>query len=315
MVYFSASAPRRTFLASILLGCALAASVPGEAGAEKPADNGEGRVLARVNGEPITEVQVLRRLKAVDPQVEDHRGDPNRWARLLESATEAEIRDQLLLQAARAEGLEIPQEELSAALARSREMLGAERFAEMLARRSASEEDYAAFLRDRLLINRYRSKVTGGLKVDEATIRDYYRGHKASFQAPARVRLETVELTDAGFVEQIAERLRGGEALAAIADPDVGIRTREGWVNERDLPPELRRQVEAAAAKDVLGPIDAGGKTRVIRIGEQQASRRLSYKESKGLIRERLLENRRQVALDDWYERAKRQAQIEYLPR
>jgi parvulin-like peptidyl-prolyl isomerase len=298
-----------------LLGCAFAAPALGEAGAEKPADNGEPGLLARVNGAPITEAQVLRRLKAVDPQVEDHRGDPNRWARLLENATEAEIRDQLLLQAARTERLEISEEQLDAALMRSREMLGEERFAKMLAQRGASEADYKTFLGNRLLIDRYRSKVTGDVEVDEATMRDYYRGHKESFQAPARVRLETVELADAGLAERVAERLRGGEALAAIADSDAGIRTREVWVDERDLPPELRGQVEAAAAKDVLGPIDAGGKTRVIRVGGQQASRRLSYKESKGLIRKRLLENRRQAALDDWYERAKRQARIEYPPR
>jgi hypothetical protein len=44
----------------------------------------------------------------------------------VESATEAEIRD-LLLQAARAEGLEVAEVDLSAALARSREMENARR--------------------------------------------------------------------------------------------------------------------------------------------------------------------------------------------
>jgi hypothetical protein len=57
-------------------------------------------------------------------------------------------------------------------------------------------------------------------------LRDYHRGHKESFQAPARVRLETVELTDAGLTEPVAERPQRGEALAVVAD--AGIRTKEG---------------------------------------------------------------------------------------
>jgi parvulin-like peptidyl-prolyl isomerase len=269
-------------------------------------------VLVIVNGEPVTEAQILRRLKAVDPDVELHRDDANRWSRLLEGATEAEIRDRLLLQAARAEGLEIAEEKLSAALARSRELLGEKRFTEMLAQQNASEADYRAFLKDRLLIDDYRDKVTGDLVLDKATLRDYYRGHRDSFQAPARVRLEMAELTDAGLVDRVAGRLRGGEALAEIDDPDAGIRTMERWVNLRDLPPELSEQVEIAGAGDVLEPFSSGETTRVIRVGERQASRRLSFKESKELIRRKLLESRRQAALDDWYDRAKREARIEY---
>jgi hypothetical protein len=57
--------------------------------------------------------QILRRLKAVDPQVDVYRDDPNRWSRLIESATEAEIRDRLMLQAARDEQMEVSSEEES----------------------------------------------------------------------------------------------------------------------------------------------------------------------------------------------------------
>jgi len=278
---------------------------------EKTAPNASA-VLVNVNGEPVTEAQILRRLKAVDPDVELHRDDANRWSRLMESATEAEIRDRLLLQGARAEGMKILEEQLAAALARSRELLGEERFAAMLANQDASEADYKTFLEERLLIDQYRAKVTGDPAIDEATLRDYYRGHKGSFQAPARARLEMVELTDARLAERVVERLRAGEPLAELDDRDAGIHTMERWVNLRDLPRALEEQVEHAEANDVLGPLAAGEKTRVIRVGERQASHKLSYKEAKGLIRTKLQERRRQAALDDWYEQAKRQARIEY---
>jgi hypothetical protein len=97
----------------------------------------------------------------------------------------------------------------------------------MLAERQASEADCRAFLSSRMLIDKYRSRIVDDLEVDEATLRDYYRGHRDSFQAPARVGLEVVELTDVGLAERIAERLREGEALAAVEDPDAGVRIRE----------------------------------------------------------------------------------------
>jgi hypothetical protein len=78
------------------------------------------------------------------------------------------------------------------------------------------------------------------------------------------------------------------------------------------LPPALREQIENAAAKDVLGPLRAEEKIRVIRVVERQASSKLSCQESKRLIQARLLESRRQAAVDAWYDRAKRWAQILY---
>jgi parvulin-like peptidyl-prolyl isomerase len=304
--------PPGILCAALLLGAADPVSASGEALTAPPQGAHDSKVLVVVNGEPITEAQVLRRLKAVDPDVEVHRETPNRWSRLMESATEAEIRDRLLLQAARADGLEVSQGDLSGQLARSREILGEDRFAEMLARRGASDADYRAFLRDRMLIDKYRSMLFADLDIDDATLRDYYRGHKESFRAPARVWLEAVELADAGLAQRVAERLRGGEKLTALADAGAGVRTREGWVLERDLPAKVRELVDAAAAGDVLGPIDAGGETRVIRVRERQASRLLSYQESRDLIRERLTENRVQAVLDAWYEGARGGATIEY---
>ena len=273
---------------------------------------GKETVLARVNGEPITDRQVLRRLKAVDPKVEEHRSDLNRWMRLTESAMEAEIRDRLLLQAARAEGLEVSPDELSTALARSRELLGAERYAAMLANRGATEADYAGFLGDRLLIDKYRAKITGDLTVDDENLRDYYRGHKASFVAPARVRLEVVETTDVQLADRTVEQLREGEPLQVLSGLAPGVRSKDEWVNETSLPPDLRAQIEAADLNAVLGPIEVAGRFRVIRLRERQASRKLSFEESKDLIRQRLLQNREQAGLDAWYEQAKRTAKIEY---
>jgi len=270
-------------------------------------------VLARVNGEPITDEQVLRRLKAVDPKVEEHRSDPNRWMRLTESATEAEIRDRLLLQAAHAEGLEVPPDELSSALARSRELLGSERYAAMLSDRGATETEYARFLSDRLLIDKYRAKITADLTVDDETLRDYYRGHKASFVVPDRVRLEVVETMDVQIADRTAEQLReGGPLQEALSGFGPGVRSKDEWINEGSLPPELRAQIKAADLNAVLGPIEVGGRFRVIRVRDRQASRKLSFGKSRDIIRQRLLQNRSQAAMDAWYEQAKRTAKIEY---
>ena len=288
----------------VVLLCAVAVSPAVEPAAP--------RVLALVNDQPITEAQVLRRLKAVDPYVESHRADPNRWRRLIESGTEAAIRDRLMLQAATTEGLAVTPEELAAALTRTRELLGEDGYAAMLARQGASQSDFQAFLERRMLIDKFRAKFRDGLSIDDETLRDYYRGHKDGFVSPERLRLETVEVGDVALADQVKTRLQEGAQLATLRDLGDDVRVRDGWVARRQLPAGLQAHLDTANPGDVVGPLETAGRFRVVRVAALEPSRKLTFQEARDVIRERLLGNREQHAVDSWYEQAKRAAKIEY---
>ena len=161
-------------------------------------------IVARVNGEPVYEADVLKRMRAAHGgDIEEVKQDPNRWQMLMDVATETEVMDQLLLQSARADGMTVPVEEARELLTRSKEMAGELAFSEMLAAREADEEAFQDFLVERELIDQYKDKLVTGLAVDEDVLRNYYEGHADTFAEPDSVRLEVFTFGSRETAEKI----------------------------------------------------------------------------------------------------------------
>jgi hypothetical protein len=261
----------------------------GGAAAAPPAD---AAILATVNGKPVTEERVLRRLQAVDGALEPYRQDANRWRRLLEAGLEAEIRDQLLLQAAVAAGVGVTGQEVEAARAGSRRLLGEEGYRTLLAKRGATEQEYADFLRERLLIERYKAGLFKDIALDEATLRAYFDGHPERFSRPRRVQLEALPPKPAGAARQAPPR----------------------WFAVEALPSGLRAQLETARAGDVIEAVGEDGQSRRLRVLAVEEARPLRFDEAREGVRAVLLRRRQAAALEDWYTRARNTATIDYLP-
>ena len=283
------------------------------------ASSPESAVLARVNGEPITERMVLRRLQAVHGDVEPYRQDANRWQRMLEAGVEAGIRDRLLLQSAIAEKLQVSEQEVQEARARSRRLLGEDRFQSMLEKRGASEADYDAFLRERLLIDKYKAKLFKGISVDEETLHSYYDGHQELFTQPRRAHLVSVLLGNPEAAREFLTALKSIDddgTLPGKQDDNVGPAesVQHRWVVIDDLPPEFRAQLETAKAGDVLEPVEEAGQTRIIRVLAIEEARPLSFDEARDGLEARFLRRRQESQLDDWFAQASKQASIEYRP-
>jgi hypothetical protein len=151
-----------------------------------------------------------------------------------------------------------------------------------------------------------------GIDVGEETLHDYYRGHRDSLVAPERLYIEMAEFQDMESALRVAERMKEGRSLHAFSDPDAKLRVGEGWIVRRNLPMDLQRQAGAAEPGDVLGPLEANGKVRVLRIRERQPQRMLTYDESREFVRQRLIGMHEKERLNAWYEQAKRNAELEF---
>ena len=281
---------------------------------------GDSTILARVNGESITEAQVLRRLQAVHGDLEPHRQQPNRWQRMLEAGIDAELHDRLLLQAAVAAKLKVTPEEVIASRKRTKEILGEAPFLKMLSSRGATKQDYDAFLRKRLLINNYKDRLFSEISLDEATLRAYYEGHKELFTLPRRVEVETLAVKDRELAQAIYKELKAGsdfqEAVSQKkAESDGGMVVTMNRVVIDDLPTNIRKLVESAKPGDVLEPVDDFGKVRLIKIHATKPAQTLTFEKAKPEIESSLLNKRQQAILEDWFEQTRKKANIEYYPR
>ena len=272
-------------------------------------------VVARVNGAPVYQADVLRRLRAVHgSDIETAKADPNRWRMLLDVSTQTAVTDKLLLQAAVAEGMALSANEAKGLLDRTRKAMGDRAFHELLEQHG---EALRGFLVERELINRYKEKLFSGIGVEKGVLKEYYRGHKDTFAEPEQVRLEVFTFGVLETAEKIHGRWKGGESFDEIAEAyqiegeRVGRRTR--WMPIDAVPVELRARVRGADAGTILEPVPIAGKFYVVRVIEKKEARSPGFDEVKDEIRETILDRRKSKALDEWYTAASREAKIEYV--
>jgi peptidyl-prolyl cis-trans isomerase C len=275
-------------------------------------------VMVWVNEEPVYKTDVHRRLRAAyGSDIEEETTDPNRWQMLLDVATESEIMDELLLQAAVADGMTVSGEEAQNLLDHTIDVAGEPAFSEMLKDRGASEEMFRDFLVAQALINQYKDKLFNELAVTEDALQNYYEGHVETFAEPDKVRLEVLTFGGHETAEQIYARWRSGESFDSItkayqeeAEP-VGRRTR--WMPISAVPNELQSKVTAADTGAILEPVQVSNTFYVVRVVEKKGAKVRDFEEVKDEIGRTILTLRKNKALDEWYKVASQGAKIEYV--
>jgi len=296
------------FLAGVLM-------LPGVAdGAEGARGHGaSGDLIVKVDGEPVTRGDVLRRVRAAKGNIEPSTMDPEEWRRIVATATKSEIVDRLLLKAALAGGMKIDSEKLERSVGDMKEELGEARFRQVLDMRSATEEEFREFIRQRMLMEKYKA----ALFKDASIAEDAVKKHLGSYSLPARASLEIMVLEDGESSGAALERLRNGEEFATVAAAygSGGRNSSEGGertVSLDTLPADLQSRVRAARAGELLGPLKASDGTYIIRVGERWEAGPPDYDEISDGIRKELLEKEKLAILDAWYEAEKQKAVIEY---
>jgi parvulin-like peptidyl-prolyl isomerase len=281
-------------------------------------DTGSKRVVVKVNGDPVTEGDVARHIRAIYGSVDKSKTDPTRWQMMFEAATESEILDRLLLKEAISEGLEISSEDVGIALNRSRELLGEEKFKEMLKERNSSEQEYGEFLKQRMLIRKYKAKLFEDITIEDETLRVYYEGHKENFSVSEGVRLEMIVVDNPDDAEEIYKRVEKGEDFEKLVKEysekykkKVGGKMR--WMPYEAIPSDIQPLVKSGKIGAVLEPVQSDDGIRIIRILDKRQAGPLTYEEARENIRDFFLRKREQEILDNWFTAVKQKSTVEYV--
>jgi len=304
----------------IMLMCwSLNACSKSEEAATIPQKKTEKILVARLNGEPIFEDDLLRRIGTVekDPALVKT-NDPQRWNRLVEGALDGEILDRLVLQAAKEKGMTVSPDDLEKAYTKSKEMLGEEKFAEMLKDQQTSEKAYRAFLEERILIDQYKDKILADLEIPEDVIEEYYDGHGTSFMSEERVKLEVLVVDSAEMADEAYEKFKEGQPFDDLMEKfsilkERGLTGRTRWIPYKSLPQEVQFLIQGSEVGDILAPVKTKDGYYVIKIIDRQEPAIIPYEKAKDMIAESLLRNREAEALDDWYVQAREKATVEYI--
>jgi parvulin-like peptidyl-prolyl isomerase len=280
--------------------------------------NDPHRPIMRIDGEPVAEREIQWRLETRYNPLEIDTADPERKRAMIQVAVEEVIVDKLLLKAALQTDLQVDAAEVDGAIQTTRDMVGDARFQEMLAQRYTSEEDYREFVKRILIIGRYEEKLYADVKVDEASLAQFFEGHKESFMLPETVRLEVLLVPDRAMADQIHSRLQGGEVFQAVLDAySAGNEkvkgSRMSWIPYDRIPEALREAVRSGEAGEVLAPIQTSEGSTVIRILEKRPPHLPSLADARKDVEALALKEQKHAILQAWYDEARKKASIEYL--
>jgi len=239
--------------------------VPLAAVAQTPAPptSTDAEVLCTVNGNPITRANVN---KAVQQE----------WGRkILENLIEQE----LILQAARARGLAISEEEFNVRLnAVKSEYESLEEFNAMMAKRGIKGPAFRRQLRAQMLLEKLVAQIG---EVTEEEARSYYNDHLSAYQAPERRHVHAIIAEDAEQAYQARQQVAGGADFDTVA-ADIGTEMAGDWewLTKEDLRnPLIRETAFSLKPGDVSNPIFVDDQYYVLWVEEVQAGIDRSFEE------------------------------------
>jgi peptidyl-prolyl cis-trans isomerase C len=249
---------------------------------------GKGRqekVLAMVNGQPITEAMLEEEAKSLPPYVQPMLETKAGRDQFLESL----ITRDLLMQEAVRRGMDRRED--------VRERLG-------MARRSILLE---ALLRE-------VTENAPGLSAD--ALKKFYDDNRENFRVSERVKVSHVLFKDPTKAESWARKAENGmpfEELMKEAPNDEGVAADLGFIERGKFDKAFEDAAFAAPAGKVTGPVRTVYGYHLIRTGEKRPAGLQAFDEVKGQIEAELREQAQRDAFESLLAQMKKQARIQVL--
>ncbi|CAN7238919.1 peptidylprolyl isomerase [Pseudorhodoferax sp. LjRoot39] len=317
-----------SFLTAVALAAACWTTVPAQAqGAARASDF----IVAVVNSEPITNLEVQRRTARMAQQLRQQGGRMPTQAELSRQALESLVVERAQLQQAREAGLKVDEAAINLAeqnVARQNSIDVAE-LRRRIERDGMTSTQFRNELRDQILMSRLRDReLDSRVRVSDAEVEQYLREQTdAAPAAPSEINLAQVlvAVPENATPQQVAERLaraqdvekraRAGEDFAALArsfsDGTDAAAGGEMGLRSPDRYPELFLQATAQLPTGgITAPVRSGAGFHILKVVEkrqggmmqsitQQHARhillRIDAQQTEANARERLATMRRRI--------------------
>ena len=275
-------------------------------------------IIVTVDGDPVTREDILRRIRSAKGDIDPSKMDPDTWQGIVQTATKSEIIDKLLLKAARSENMEINPEKLEMSINQTRERLGKKRLQEILDMRNDTEQEFKEFVKEKMLIEKYKLKLFENITVENTEVKAYYERNKDTLAMPERVYLELLIMDKTVDADALFKRIKKGEELETVAREDNNNETssidrRLRWTTYSVMPTEIQPKLKEGKTGDILEPFMHNDKYYIIRILEKRQAGNAGFDEVKDRIREGLKRKKENMTIVSWYEARVREAKIEYI--
>ena len=261
------------------------------------------------------------------------RGDHlDKLTRLRREAMDLMVEQELIRQAAEAEGIEVSAGEIDAALAEISEPFKApEEFTRRIENEGFTEDSYREHLARMIAAAKYLDGIRASVAtVSDAELETYYRDNEVRLTLPEQVRVRHILLTwkpmgttddRAAIRKQMApilEQARSGEDFAELArkhsdDSTAGQGGDTGFFHRGQMVPAFEAVAFALQPGEVSDPVETPFGVHILRLEERQEARLLPLDEVREQLREHIREEKMEAAVEQETERLRQEGEVAIL--
>ena len=322
---------------AFVLGASIIALALGATSALVSYATSQQGVVARVNGEPITERDLQRRM-LTDPAVQ-RQAQQRDMKRILAGATGSQqpsepqasaakeqvrfalrrlVFVRLLVQEAARRDIKVTDKEVDDAVrafkARFKDDAGFAAWRKL--RDLEDDRSLLEAMRAELLVTRVSAALAKEARVSDEQVQAYYEKHTAELKIPEAARLQLIRVADKAAADNVLRTLKKGADFASLArERSTGARAAQGgdigWVNAETLPPALHKAVARLNVGETSGPVQSGSEFMVVRLVAQRPARTRSLTEVRPAIEQRLLQAKQRQIIQGWLTEQEKKSKIE----
>lgn len=288
------------------------------------------KIVAMVNGVPISEADVERQIETELPKVlyHDHITE-EKMLKYRGKAIEDLILKELFYQEAKEKSIKVQRAKVKEVFESYKRQYGSEEnLQNALARMNLDIDGLLKKIEKDLVVDEFkRIYIEEKSRISEAELKEYYEKNKDSFQEPEKVRLREIFISvpyDADYktieqkkakAEEVLEKAKAGEDFAELAwkyseDPYAVKGGDIGYIHRGRLAPELEDVAFKLKPGEVRGLIEVKAGYFIISVEDFIPSRLLGFDEIKDKLRDDLENKREKKIREELIKRLKEKAVI-----
>lgn len=280
-------------------------------------------VIAKVNDEYILKADFDRQVAQVKSVLEANGQDFStvEGKKILqdikETVLESMINDQVILWQARKNNITLDDEEFNETIRQLEQYHGGRDALETyLKQQGFDRQSFEAQVKDQLIINKFREKLTSNVKVTEAEVKKYYDENKGMFELPSpEIRASHILVDTEEEAREILGKIRDGadfEELAKKYSKDPGSKDLGGdlgYFSKGKMVPEFEKAAFALKPGEVSDIVKSEYGYHIIKVTGERTS--LSFDDAKEYIKSNLENTKKDEEFAKHLEEWKKQSHIE----